>query len=79
MTLDGFPIIVMNRGFIDPEIYQTGMGTKNSASVYAQNGFITIAPDFLGFGGSDQEDIDPMAARVRKPITTIAVGFVAVK
>lgn len=70
---NGFPVIVMNRGFIDPEIYQTGMGTKNAAAYYAQNGFITIAPDFLGHGESDIEDIDPMAARVKKPVTTITI------
>ena len=70
---NGFPIIVMNRGFIDPEIYQTGMGTKNSAGYYAQNGFITIAPDFLGYGESELEDKDPMAARVKKPVTTITI------
>jgi len=70
---NGFPIIVMNRGFIDPEIYQTGMGTENAAGYYAQNGFITIAPDFLGFGESDLEDKDPMTARVKKPVTTIVI------
>ncbi|MFC1653320.1 alpha/beta hydrolase family protein [Patescibacteria group bacterium] len=70
---NGFPVLVMNRGFIDPEIYQTGMGTKNAAGYFARNGFITIAPDFLGFGESDQEDANPMAARVKKPVTTITI------
>jgi dienelactone hydrolase len=72
---NGFPIVVMNRGFIEPEIYQTGMGTQNAAAYYAQNGFVTIAPDFLGFGDSDQEDVDPMTARVEKPITTITILY----
>lgn len=71
----GFPIILMNRGFIDPEMYQTGMGTKNAAAYYADQGFITIAPDYLGFGESDLEDADPMAARVKKPMTPLTILF----
>lgn len=50
-----FPIIVMNRGYVDQEIYQTGVGTNHSSEVFAANGFITIAPDFLGYAGSDSE------------------------
>ncbi len=48
-----YPIIVMFRGYVDQEIYETGIGTRKSAAVFAQNGFITIAPDFLGYAGSD--------------------------
>jgi dipeptidyl aminopeptidase/acylaminoacyl peptidase len=49
----GYPIIVMFRGYVDQEIYETGIGTRKSAAVFAQNGFITIAPDFLGYADSD--------------------------
>ena len=48
-----YPVIVMFRGYVDQEIYETGIGTRKSAAVYAQNGFITIAPDFLGYADSD--------------------------
>ncbi len=48
-----YPIIVMFRGYVDQEIYETGIGTRKSAAVFAQNGFITIAPDFLGYADSD--------------------------
>lgn len=50
-----FPVIVMFRGYVDPEIYFTGLGTERVSEVFASNGFITIAPDFLGYGGSDLE------------------------
>lgn len=59
-----FPVIVMFRGYIDQKTYETGDGTRRAAELFAQNGFtqhqagagfITIAPDFLGYGGSDQE------------------------
>lgn len=47
-----YPIIVMFRGFIIKENYQPGVGTQRSAQRFAQNGFIILAPDFLGFGQS---------------------------
>lgn len=50
-----FPLVVMFRGYVDPTIYQSGVGTKNAANYFANNGFITIAPDFLGYAGSTTE------------------------
>lgn len=48
-----FPVIVQFRGYVDREIYQTGIGTNRSGAAYARNGYITLAPDFLGYGDSD--------------------------
>ncbi|MBL7150750.1 alpha/beta fold hydrolase [Candidatus Microgenomates bacterium] len=47
------PVIIQSRGYVDINEYETGVGTRPSAQVYASNGFITLAPDFLGYGGSD--------------------------
>lgn len=49
-----YPVIVMFRGFVPKETYQPGIGTQPSAKVMASHGFITLAPDFLGFGQSDK-------------------------
>lgn len=65
------PTIIMLRGYIDPETYTTGDGTRNAAAYYASRGYSTIAPDFLGYGGSDDPDIDPIAARVKRPATVL--------
>lgn len=48
-----YPVIVMFRGFIPEDSFRSGSGTQPSANVLARNGFITLAPDFLGFGESD--------------------------
>ncbi len=48
-----YPVIVMLRGYVDREVYETGAGTQRAGEVFAQNGFITLAPDFLGYGESD--------------------------
>ncbi len=47
-----YPIILMIRGFVDQTIYSPGMGTQRAGEIYAQNGFVTLAPDFLGYGDS---------------------------
>ncbi|OGY07864.1 MAG: hypothetical protein A2700_00475 [Candidatus Blackburnbacteria bacterium RIFCSPHIGHO2_01_FULL_44_64] len=54
----------MFRGWLPQENYQTGDGTKNAAAVFAQNGFITLAPDFLDYGGSDPRDPDEITGRL---------------
>lgn len=65
------PVIVMVRGFVPLEIYSTGVGTKNGAAAFARAGFITMAPDFFGYGGSDSEPQDSWQARFEKPIVVI--------
>lgn len=67
----GFPVIVMLRGFVDPSIYTTGLGTRNAARVLASNGYVTVAPDFFGYGDSAPEDPDVMMARLTKPVHVI--------
>ncbi len=63
--------IVLVRGWAPSETYYTGMGTKNAAAVFAQNGYITIAPDFFGYGESSPEPPDNWLARFEKPIVII--------
>lgn len=46
------PILIMFRGDANKKGYITGFGTNHAGQVFARNGFITIAPDFLGFGES---------------------------
>jgi dipeptidyl aminopeptidase/acylaminoacyl peptidase len=49
------PLVLMIRGYIDKDIFATGDGTRNASKYFAENGFITVAPDFLGYGDSDKE------------------------
>jgi len=65
------PVVVMLRGYADDEIYFTGLGTRKAAGVFAENGFITLAPDFLGFGGSDSSSADFLEARFERPATVL--------
>jgi len=69
--LNKMPVIVMLRGYADDEIYFTGLGTRHAAEKFAEDGFITLAPDFLGFGGSDSASADVLEARFTRPITVL--------
>jgi len=69
--LGKLPVVLMIRGYADEEIYFTGLGTRKGAGVFAENGFITLAPDFLGFGGSDTSSADILEARFERPITVL--------
>ena len=48
-----FPVIIMNHGFINRDEYLPGDGTSRVAEVLNRNGYLTIAPDYRGWGGSD--------------------------
>ena len=68
-----FPIIVMFRGYIDQTKYKTGDGTRNAADFFAKNALITIAPDFLGFAGSDKEVGNIFEARFQTYTTSLSL------
>lgn len=65
------PVIVQFRGYAEVEGYYSGYGTSRSAQVFANNGYITLAPDFLGYGGSDMPDRDVWIARFETYTSTV--------
>ncbi len=67
------PVVILLRGWVDEKIYQTGMGTERMADFLANNGFLTLAPDFLGYGDSDPAFPDMLQTRFFRPITVITL------
>ncbi len=67
------PLIVMFRGYVDPSIYQTGVGTKRAGEYFSENGFITIAPDFLGYAGSSRESDNIFETRFQTYTTALVL------
>ena len=63
-----FPVVVMLRGWVDPAMYTTGVGTSRAGEILAQNGYLTLAPDFLGYGESEMPANDVWEERFLKNI-----------
>lgn len=70
-----YPVIVMLRGFVDKAAYTPGEGTRRSGQEFAKNGYITLAPDFLGFGESDNPS--EVAVEERFETYTTALSLLA--
>ncbi|MDP3941119.1 MAG: prolyl oligopeptidase family serine peptidase [bacterium] len=68
-----FPIIIMNRGFVEREKFTTGEGTRRTGEEFAKNGFITLAPDFLGYGESDMPSVNAMEERFQTYTTDLSL------
>lgn len=68
-----YPVIVMFRGFVERSEYQPGVGTNRGAQFFAQNGMITLAPDFLGYGESDMPEETPLEERFQTYPTAISL------
>ncbi len=63
--------VIMLRGFAPLENYYSGLGTKNAAAVLAENNYLTLAPDFLGYSESDSEPSNTWEARFIKVVNVI--------
>jgi alpha-beta hydrolase superfamily lysophospholipase len=63
----------MLRGYVDQKEYVIGKGTQRGGEFFAQNGFITIAPDFLGYGDSSIESSDIFESRFQTYTTALAL------
>jgi dipeptidyl aminopeptidase/acylaminoacyl peptidase len=68
-----FPVIVMYRGYVDQNQYTIGEGTQPAATVFAENGFITVAPDFLGYADSTPASNDAFESRFQTYVTAASV------
>ena len=48
-----FPVVILCHGYIPPDQYWTGADTIQAADELARRGYLCLAPDFRGWGGSD--------------------------
>lgn len=71
----GYPVIVQFRGYANRDTYYPGQGTEHSAEVFAANGFLSLAPDFLGYGESDMPSSDVFEERFETYTTALSLLF----
>jgi uncharacterized protein len=60
----GYPVVIVNHGYIPPEQYSTLNSYKLVTGFYATKGFLTIKPDYRGFGNSIKEDEGSFFSRI---------------
>jgi uncharacterized protein len=56
---NGFPVIVLNHGLIYPSIYYSGRGSRRERDFFGRNGYVTIHPDYRGYGGDSEHACAP--------------------
>ena len=50
--LGPFPVVIIDHGYFKPAEYKTGDGTSRAADAFARRGYLTIAPDYRCYAGS---------------------------
>jgi dipeptidyl aminopeptidase/acylaminoacyl peptidase len=53
--VQGWPVILLNHGHYAPANYIPGTGTQREADYLAAHGYVTLASDYRGYGGSGGE------------------------
>lgn len=48
-----FPVLILNHGYWPRETYTSGNTTNRAAEEFAARGYLTLAPDYRSWGGSD--------------------------
>lgn len=64
-------VIAQFRGYAEVSGYESGYGTRHSAEYFSKNGFISLAPDFLGYGESASPSADVFEARFETYTTAL--------
>ena len=65
------PVLILLRGYVDQTIYTTGVGSERVGQGFAKAGYITLSPDFLGYGESENPSIDALEERFQSYTTTL--------
>jgi len=50
-----FPVLILNHGFIDPEIYTNGRGLKREQDYFARRGYVVLHSDYRGHADSSPD------------------------
>lgn len=59
-----FPVVVLNHGYIDPEVYRTGRGFERSQRYLVANGFVVVHVDYRNHASSDRDPDNDLRLRL---------------
>jgi len=60
----GWPVLILNHGHIDTDIYTNGRGLKREQDYLARQGFLVIHPDYRNHAASTKTEDDPIQERL---------------
>jgi uncharacterized membrane protein/pimeloyl-ACP methyl ester carboxylesterase len=53
---NGFPVLILDHGYIQPNLYDTVNSYKSESDYFANQGFLVLKPDYRGNGNSEVTD-----------------------
>ena len=59
-----FPAVVLNHGYIDPDVYDSGQGLAREQTWLADAGYVVLHTDYRGHAGSDDVPATQMESRL---------------
>ncbi len=68
-----YPVIVLFRGYVEKDAFTTGEGTRRTGEYLAEHGFVTLAPDFLGYGDSEKGSKEALEDRFQTYTTALTL------
>ncbi len=72
-----FPVALLNHGYVLPSQYATGVGTRVMADALSRRGFVTLATDYRGLGGSQDDMRLNIGARLEFVIDVLNLAAAA--
>ena len=72
-----FPVVLLNHGYVLPSQYATGEGTRVMAYALAHRGYLTLATDYRGLGGSEDDTRFNLGARLEFVIDVLNLASAA--
>lgn len=72
-----FPVVLLNHGYVLPSQYATGVGTRVMADALGRRGVVTLATDYRGLGGSQDDSRLNIGARLEFVIDVLNLASAA--
>ena len=66
-----FPVVVLNHGYIDPDLYRPGQGMPREQDYLARNGYVVLHTDYRGHASGDDYDDADYELRLPYSVDTI--------
>lgn len=69
-----FPVIILNHGYLDPDVYKSGDGLPRELDYFARNGYVVLHSDYRNYGNSDfdpNNEVRPRSGYVEDVINAV--------